>query len=66
MVKEIKHGFETMLKSIVQARVLRDDLARQARFTTGSNWHGAIVSNSNPETDESKKMGDIPSENKRI
>ncbi len=66
MVKEIKHGFETMLKSIVDARVFRDDLARQAHFTTGSNWHGTIGANSNSETDKSKKTGNIPPENKRM
>ena len=51
MVKEIKKGFDTILRPIIEARALRDRLAEEARRQSrGINWNGSTVLMSDRKT----------------
>ncbi|MEJ7849508.1 MAG: hypothetical protein WKF92_15610 [Pyrinomonadaceae bacterium] len=61
MVNEIKNCFESVLKSLKDARALRDELAKQARNSPFStSWHTSNMSSMNFNVRNLQKIDGTP------
>ncbi|MGI8813421.1 MAG: hypothetical protein ACR2IH_12980 [Pyrinomonadaceae bacterium] len=60
MVKEIREGFDVIIRPLVEARALRDKLAEQVHHKPfAANWQAANVPRAEAESPNPKKSSQI-------